>query len=192
MESEIRGKNLTISESSRRYIARKLDRLSRHLDNIGEARVELTMENTRSQQDRVVAQVTLNCNGTILRGEERAPTINAAIDAVAEVLERRVGRLKSKLYGSEQAKRSGKATPIRESESLATSQEEEDLLETETQGVVRVKRFPMKPMPVEEAIDQMELLGHDFFLFYNTAINEYSVLYRRINGGYGLLEPERL
>ncbi|MBI4282575.1 MAG: ribosome-associated translation inhibitor RaiA [Chloroflexi bacterium] len=190
MESEIRGKNLTISESSRSYIARKLDRLSRRLDNIGEARVELTMENTRSQQDRVVAQITLNCNGTILRGQERAPTINAAIDAVAEILEGRIRRLRSKLYKSEQARRTDKAPSMREPESPAISQEEEDSLETETQGVVRVKRFSMKPMPVEEAIDQMELLGHDFFLFYNIATNEYSVLYRRFNGGYGLLEPE--
>lgn len=192
MESEIRGKNLTISESSRSYIARKLERLSRRLDNIGEARVELTMENTRSQQDRIVAQVTLNCNGTILRGEERAPTINAAIDAVAEILEGRIRRLRGKLYKSEQPRRTGKATPIREPESPTIAQEEEDPFETETQGVVRVKRFPMKPMPVEEAIDQMELLGHDFFLFYDIATNEYSVLYRRINGGYGLLEPELL
>ena len=98
MDAEIRGKNITISESSRSYILRKLDRLSRRLDNIGEARVELKMESTRSQQDRKVAQVTLNCNGTILRGEERAPTINAAIDAVADVLDSRVRRLKGKLY----------------------------------------------------------------------------------------------
>ena len=190
MESEIRGKNVTVSESFRDYINRKLDRLSRRIDNIGEARVELTMENTRSQEDRIVAQVTLNCNGTILRGEERAPTINAAIDAVTEVLESRVRRLRGKLYKSEQPRRSGKATSIREPESIAISQEEEDSLDNETQGVVRVKRFPMKPMPVEEAITQMELLGHNFFLFYNTANSEYNVLYRRINGGYGLLEPE--
>ena len=188
MESEIRGKNLTISESSKDYIIRKLDRLSRRLNSIGEARVELTMENTRSQQDQIVAQVTLNCNGTILRGEERAPTINAAIDAVAEVLDTRVRRLKGKLYRSEQVKKSGKASSIRDPEATAIPQEEDDSFESEV--LARVKRFSMKPMTVEEAINQMELLGHDFFFFYNIVTREYSVLYRRVNGGYGLLEPE--
>lgn len=188
MESEIRGKNLTIPESSRSYIIKKLNRLSRRLDNIVDARVELTMENTRSQQDRIVAQVTLNCNGTILRGEERAPTINAAIDAVAEVLDSRVRRFKGKLYKGEQARKSGKAASIRDPETPAISQEEEDSFEYE--GLARVKRFPMKPMPVEEAINQMELLGHNFFFFYNIVTSEYSVLYHRVNGGYGLLEPE--
>ena len=74
----------------------------------------------------------------------------------------------------------------------AISQEDEDPYETETQGVLRVKRFPMKPIPVDEAIHQMELLGHDFFFFFNIVTSEYSVLYRRLNGGYGLLEPELL
>lgn len=190
MEQEIRAKNLTISDSSRSYIARKLDRLSRHLNNIDQARVELKKENTRSQQDRIVAQVTLNCGSVILRGEERAPTINAAIDAVAEVLDRRVQRLKGKLYRSEQAKKSGRASSIRDVEAPTISEEEDDSLAPE--GVARIKRFPMKPMPVGEAVHQMELLGHDFFFFFNIATSEYNVLYRRVNEGYGLLEPELL
>ena len=130
------------------------------------ARVELKMENTRSQQDRIVAQVTLNCNGTILRGEERAPTINAAI---VDVLESRVRRLKGKLYRSEQFKKSGRASSIKDPEAPTGSQEEDDSQEMETQGVLRVKRFPMKPMPKDEAIHQMELLGDDFFFSYITS-----------------------
>ena len=123
MESEIRGKNLTISENSRSYITRKLNRLNRLLDNIGEARVELRMESTRSQQDRIVAQITLNCNGAILRGEERASTINAAIDAVTETLDSRVRRFKGKLDKSSQAKRSGKSAFIRAPETTAITQD---------------------------------------------------------------------
>lgn len=188
MDAEIRGKNLTVSESSKSYITKKLDRLSRLLDNIGEARVELTMENTRSQQDRIVAQITLNFNGTILRGQERAATINAAIDAVAETLDSRVRRLKGRMYKSEQSKKSEKSATIRDPEAAAISRDEESSVEGN--GLARVKRFIMKPMPVDEAINQMELLGHDFFFFYNIDASEYSVLYRRVNGGYGLLEPE--
>ncbi|MBF8266991.1 MAG: hypothetical protein HW388_499 [Dehalococcoidia bacterium] len=186
MEPVIRGKNLGISEETRSYIVKKLDRLSRHISNIGQVDVELTRESTRSQQERIVAQVTLNCSGTILRGEERAPTINAAIDAVVEVLDRRVDRLKGKLYRSEQSRES-----VRTSSMAPTAPEEggeEDPLAA--QGVVRMKRFPMNPMSVEEAIDQIEFLGHGFFFFFNSASGEYNVLYRRVNGGYGLLESE--
>ncbi|MDA0987969.1 MAG: ribosome-associated translation inhibitor RaiA [Chloroflexi bacterium] len=188
MDAEIRGKNLTVSESSKSYITKKLDRLSRLLDNIGEARVELTMENTRSQQDRIVAQITLNFNGTILRGEERAPTINAAIDAVAETLDGRVRRLKGRMYKSEQVRKSEKSATIRDPQATEIRQDEESSVESN--GLARVKRFIMKPMPVDEAKNQMELLGHDFFFFYNIDTSEYNVLYRRVNGGYGLLEPD--
>ena len=192
METLIQGRNLAISDATRRYVVKKLDRLSRHLSNIGEANVELTKEATRSQQDRIVAQVTLNCNGSILRGEERAPTINAAIDAVAEVLDRRVRRLKGKLDRSEQGRKSAKSSSARAAGETTAQEErgEDDPLVAE--GVVRVKRFPMKPMSVEEALHQMELLGHDFFFFFNTANGKYNVLYRRINEGYGLLEPSPL
>ena len=190
MEAEIRGKNLTISENSRSYITRKLNRLNRLLDNMVEAKVELRMESTRSQQDRIVAQITLNCNGTILRGEERAPTINAAIDAVAETLDGRVRRFKGKLHKSSQARKSGKSASIRVPEATDITQDQDEESSIEDYGIARVKRFPMKPMPVDEAINQMEFLGHNFFFFYNSGTGEYSVLYRRQNGGYGLLEPE--
>ena len=191
IETVIRGRNLGISDTTRRYVTKKLVRLSRHLSTIGEANMELTKEATRSQQDRIVAQVTLNCNGAILRGEERAPTINAAIDAVAEVLDRRVRRLKGKLYRSEQNRKSGKASSIRAIDApVAPEEREEEPLVAE--GVIRVKRFPVKPMSVDEAMQQMELLGHDFFFFFNSANGEYNILYRRIYEGYGLLEPEPL
>ena len=126
MESEIRGKNLTISESSRNYITRKLDRLSRRLDNVDEARVELKIESTSSEQERMVAQMTLNCNGTILRGEECSHTITAAMDAVADVLDSRVRRLKGRLYKGEQTKKSGRGPSIRDPEAPADAQEEEE------------------------------------------------------------------
>lgn len=191
MEPVIRGKNVEISEKSRGYILRKLERLNRHLNSIGEARVDVTMEDTRSQQERIVAQVTLNCNGTLLRGQERAATITAAIDAVAEVMDRRVGRLKGKLYRSEQAKRSAKVSAVREVD-IPPSPDEEDEDTPEAQGIARVKRFSMKPMTVGEAMHQMELLGHDFFFFFNSNKGEYNVLYRRMDEGYGLLEPDLL
>ncbi|MBI2855666.1 MAG: ribosome-associated translation inhibitor RaiA [Chloroflexi bacterium] len=190
MEPVIRAKNLEVSDGTRGYIIRKLERLNRRLNNIGEAKVELVREETRSQQDRIVVQMTLNCNGTVVRGQERGSTINAAVDAVADILDRRIRRLRSKLYKSEQTRKSGRATSIREMEAPEPpdAEGEEDLLED--QEVMRVKRFAMKPRSVEEAANEMELLGHDFFFFFNIATGEYNVLYHRVNGGYGLLEPE--
>ena len=188
MEPVIRGRNLEVSDGTRGYIIRKLERMDRRLNNIGEAKMELVHEETRSQQDRIVAQMTLNCNGTILRGQERGPTINAAVDAVADALDQRIRRLRGKMYRSEQTKTSGKAMSTREMQAPEPSDEDEDFMEIEE--VTRVKRFAMKPMAVDEAVEEMELLGHDFFFFFNIVTGEYNVLYHRGNGGYGLLEPE--
>ena len=190
MELVIQGRNLEVSESIRTYVARKMQRISRHLPAVLAALVELSFENTRSQDQRVVAQVTLNCNRTILRGEERAANVNAAVDAVADVLDRRVQRLKGSLYRSEQARQTGKGVSIR---ALETQQAETAAAaeEMESPGrVVRTKRLQMKPMTVEEAALQMELLGHDFFLFYDGLANRYCVLYRRRDGDLGLIESE--
>ena len=138
-----------------------------------------------------MAQMTLNCNGTILRCEERSLTITAAMDAVSDVLDSRVRRLKGRLYKDEQTKKSGRSSSIRDPEAPADAQEEEeDSYEAGAHGVLWVKGFLMKTLPVDEAIHQMELLCHDFFFFYNIVTSEYSTLYRRLNGGYGLLEPE--
>lgn len=192
MEQEITARNLTVSASSREYISRKLERLGRHLNGISDAKVELKREATRSQEDSIVVQVTLNCGGIVLRGEERAATINAAVDTVTDVLDRRVRRLKGKLYRSELAKKTGRSVSIKDVEVPPKDEEEaaEELAEAEFEGVARTKRFPMKPMSVDEAVQQMEMLGHGFFFFFNVESGEYNVLYRRVTEGYGLLEPD--
>ena len=118
---------------------------------MGEATVELSMENTRSQQDWIVAQITLNCNGTILPGEQRSPTINSAIQTVTDTLGGRVRSLKGRLCKSEQAKRSGKSAFTRDPEATAVTQSEES--SNQTEGIAHVKRFSMKSVPLDEAID---------------------------------------
>ncbi len=189
MEITIQTRDLPLNDQLRDYVQKKLTRLGRHLPEASQAQVLLARASTKQPLERMVAQVTVNVNGLLVRSEERAATIQTALDGVADALDRRVERLKGKLYKSEQAKRSSGRDSMRELEALPEGPAPEDAEGTEQ--VVRVKRFLMDPMTVDQAIEQMELLGHTFFLFLNSATGEYSVVYRRRVGDYGLIEPTR-
>ena len=178
MELQITGKNIDLSSAVRRYIERKVGKLSRYLPNITESKVEIFEEKTKSPQQRFVVQVTIDSGGTLLRGEERAEDLFAAIDKVATIMGRQIEHYKGKLY----EKRRGS--------SLARSESSEEIETRPQRKVVKVKRFAVKPMSVAEATDQMELLGHDFFLFFNDDTEKLNLLYRRKDGNYGLIEPE--
>ena len=188
MELKIQTRNVEINDQVRRHITKKLGLINRHLPGITEAAVEVASEPTRSQQDRIVVQVTLDVNGDILRGEQRAASTTAAINAVAEVLDRRIERYKSRTYRSERARQ---LPPLRtqEAEEMAQPRDviEGELLPDGT--LVRVKGFHMKPLTVEEAAFQMQLLGHDFFMFLNSESDQHNLLYRRDDGDYGLIQP---
>lgn len=188
MELKIQTRNVEINDQVRRHITKKLGLINRHLPGITEAAVEVASEPTRSQQDRIVVQVTLDVNGDILRGEQRAASTTAAINAVAEVLDRRIERYKSRTYRSERARQ---LPPLRtqEAEEMAQPRDviEGELLPDDT--LVRVKGFHMKPLTVEEAAFQMQLLGHDFFMFLNSESDQHNLLYRRDGGDYGLIQP---
>jgi putative sigma-54 modulation protein len=183
MQIIIKGKNMEITDWLREYVQKKIGRLDRYLPSISEARVELAVHKTKSANHRQVAQITLRSNGTILRAEERSDDMFASIDAVADKLHRQVARFKDKRARRGRAVH-GEPVPVPDEE-LSIGDEEEDEAE-----VVRVKRFLVRPMSEEEAIEQMELLGHDFFLFYNADTESMNVVYRRRDGNYGLLQPE--
>jgi len=171
MELKISGKNMDISPQVRDYVQRKMGKLNRRLPNVIRGEVEISKKMTKSPLDRYIVQVTLNHSGTFLRGEEKAADIYAAIDMVIDVMNRRIERYKGKLY-----QKGRKAIPTLEPEQLTE--------------LARVKRFIVKPMSIDGAIAQMELLGHDFFIFINVATERFSLLYRRHDGDYGLIEPE--
>lgn len=175
MELEIITRNLKDMETIESYVNKKIGKLSRYLPSINGGKVEIREEKTRSPQQRFTVQVTLNSKGTLLRGEERGDSVYAAVDAVYEVMSRQIERFKGKRY------RKGRGAPLRP----VLVEEAED-----APRVVRVKRFWAKTMTVADAAEQMELLGHDFFLFVNDENKALSVLYRRDDGDYGLIEPE--
>lgn len=180
MELIIKGKNVEITDRLRDYVEKKVGKLDRYLPSISEAWVELSTEETRSAQDRQVCQITVRSNGTILRAEERSDDIFFSIDTVLDKMYRQIARYKGK---RQNRWRSAPMVP----EPLPIEVEEEV---EEMSSIVRVKRFAMTPMHPEEAVEQMELLGHDFFVFYNADEGRVNVLYRRKDGDYGLLQPE--
>ena len=189
MNIVVRGRNVSISDRVEEYVEKKIGKLERYLPIIDEARMELSQEETRSAQHRMIAQLTVRSRGKILRAEERDQDLFAAIDLVAEKMQRQITRFKDRLYSSRGQVRG--AETVRVPEAAEPVAEVEMVAEAEPVGsIVRTKTFPVTPMNPEEAIEQMELLGHDFFVFYNSDVDGINVLYRRRSGDYGLLQPE--
>lgn len=186
MNIVVRGRNVNITPRLEEYVDKKVSKLDRYLPTIDEARMELAVEETRSAQHSQIAQLTVRSRGRLLRAEERDQDIFAAIDAVADKMQRQISRYKDRLYKSGQLR--GEKLAVAEAEPLPELEEREE--EEPLGTIVRTKKFPVTPMTAEEAIEQMELLGHDFFVFYNGDVNAINVLYRRKTGDYGLLQPE--
>ena len=189
MELIFRGKHFPISDEFRDYAGQRLARLAHYLPAVGHAIVDVRRE-AKGSYGCFVVQVTLNANGTFLRAEERSFELIAAVDATVEALSQQVKRFKErKLYRSERRVSKEERLPVSES-----GDDEEPALppgaELVSGRVVKMKRFGMKPMTEAEAIEQMELLGHTFFLFRDADRDCLSLLYRRRDGDYGMILPE--
>ena len=180
MELIIKGNNLEITDRLEDYVHQKIGKLDRYLPTITEAWVELSSEGTRAAQDRQVCQVTVRSNGVILRAEDRSDDMFNSIDTVLDKMYRQIARYK----GKRQNRWRGADMHF---EPLPLDLEEEP--DEEISSIVRTKRFSLTPMHAEEAVEQMELLGHDFFIFYDAEEGSINVLYRRKDGNYGLLQP---
>lgn len=180
MELIITGKNMNVSTRTEDYVRHKLERLDRHLSEPVEAHVELSSENTKNANQRQIIQVTLHRNGAIIRAEERSAEMRAAVDAVVDKLDKQLRRYKDKQVRKRRA-------PVGIGE--AVLEELEEPVEPEPL-IVRTKKFKTSPMSAQEAVEQMELLGHSFFLFLNDTTGDLNVVYRRDDGNYGVLEPQ--
>ena len=188
MDIQVRGNGVPVTEDLREYVARRGMRLDRLVDRVVEAKLELRALHNRVGPDTTAAQITIRAGRDVIRAEERAAEPIVAIDQAFEKLERQVQRVSGK-------RRSRKA-PGKESirvapEPALADDGAVDDDETQELGVlVRTKRFDVKPMDIDEAIEQMELLGHDFFLFHHAVEDIPSVVYRRKDGSFGLLVPK--
>jgi putative sigma-54 modulation protein len=190
MQLVLQGKNFVISDRIRAYVEKKIGKLDRYLPDIEEARVEITQEKTKSIKDRNIVQVTLRANSTILRAEERSDAIYSCIDAVAGKIHRQIARYKGKRVDRWHGHRNNKRNVMDEIPDVDQQEVLDTLAEESERQIVRVKRFSVDPMNEEEAIEQMELLGHSFFVFFNANSGRINVVYRRADNNYGLLDPE--
>lgn len=182
MELAITGRNTSIPSWLEDYIDKKVGKLDRYLPSLQDGRVDVSEEQTRQQSQHYVVQVTLyDKKGKILRGEERAADIRSAIDSVVDKLHKQISRFKTKRLDRYQR---GGGDEYWGEESPIEIEEEVD------RSLVRTKRFAISPMNVEEAVEQMDLLGHTFFVYYDADAGQVQVVYRRHDGNYGLIVPE--
>jgi putative sigma-54 modulation protein len=193
MDVTIHGLNLKVTEGLEAYARKKLDRLDRYLPNITDIRVELSEEHTRRGENLARAQITVrHKRGAILRAEERVNgDIEAALALAVDNMYRRIERFKGKRSrkGRERFTATVEELSMAEAlpETLAAAEEPIDEPEL---PVKRRKQVIVTPMTEEEAVEQMELLGHTFFMFLNGATGTINVIYKRRAGDYGILIPQ--
>lgn len=173
MKLTVRGKNLDVTDALKDHVQKRIGKVDKYFEFDTDALVSLSVERGLHK-----VEVTVGVNGMILRAEEATGDMYASIDMVVDKLERQIAKYKTRI--NRKARQGG---GLREIAQLPKVDEEEDL------EVVKTKRFVVKPMPVEEAILQMNLLGHDFYVFANPDNDDVSVVYRRKDGKYGLIEP---
>lgn len=182
MNINIRGVNLEVTEALRDHVEKKLGRLERYFDTPITSDVTVTLSVVRDQHH---VEVTIPIRGAVLRAEVKNNDMYASVDLVVDKLERQIRKHKTKVN-----RKLNKGNGLRnvfhenfESNAVPYHDDEEDL------ELVRTKKFAMKPMDVEEAILQMNLVGHSFFVFANMDTGQINVVYKRDDGKYGLIEP---
>ena len=183
----IYGKNLEISDRISDYVTAKIGKVDRFLQDIDEIRVDLShMKNARNAADRYSSQITIRGKGYILRTEESADDLSAAVDTSMDKMSRQIERFKGK-----RARGRGDGTSV--SQTIPAELDHSIDLERDSDEpvIVRHKKFAVLPMSELEAVDQMQLSAHDnFFVFYNADKAAINILYKRNDGTYGVIEPE--
>lgn len=174
MQLSVKGRNLEVTDALRTYAEEKVQRMGRYLDGIVSGHVVLSVE-----KHRQIAEVTLRVRDLTVRAEESTDDLYSSIDLVAEKLERQILRHKERIVAHMDRPTHREDRPSAPTPGGA-----------EVPRVVKTKRFAVKPAEVEEAVLQMDLLGHNFYVFRNARTDEVNVVYRRRDGHYGLIEPE--
>lgn len=186
MEIVVKGRNIPVTEALEQYATEKVERLCKFFDDErsdSRAEVELMHERNRSISEPEVAETTLFINGAVLKAREASGDMYASIDRMSDKLERQVRRFRGRQIDRWQGQL--KNAPAAAQPFVA--EEEEEI----GPRIVRTKQFQMKPMSAEEAVLQLELLDHDFYVFTSADTGDINVVYRRRDGDYGLIEPAR-
>ena len=181
MRLQVKGRNLEVSDTIRSYAEEKLRKLDGRLHELTQVELELCVEKNPSISANQIAEATIWTKGPTLRAREATSDMKASIDQLVDKVLKQLDHYR--------ARRPGNRKPRREN-GTATGGAMSVPEETEEPRIVKVKQFAVKPMSAEEAALQLELVGHDFFVFRNDESDQINVIYRRRDGGYGLIEPE--
>jgi ribosome hibernation promoting factor len=180
MQFQVKGRNLEVSDALRSYAEAKLGKLERQL-NDPRVELELAVEKNPSIAQNNVAEATIWTNGPVLRAREASGDMRASIDQLVAKLERQISRYRTRRWDRwRRAARANGPTP----DTIQVMAEDEE------PQIVKTKQFALNPMSAEEAVLQLELVGHDFFVFRSADSGDVNVVYRRHDGGYGLIEPQ--
>ncbi len=176
MKITIVGKNIEVTQGLKDAVEERFAKLDKYFTSATEAKVTLIVD-----KDRQKIEVTIPLKGQTLRAEEITSDMYASIEAVTDTIEAQLKKYRAKIIARQQAD----STTIFAQDYLEDTEDEAEKLQ-----IIRTKKFDMKPMYPEDACLEMELLGHDFFMFCNAETDEINVVYKRKNGAYGLIEPE--
>lgn len=187
MKLVIHGKNIEITDAIREYVHQKIEKAVSHFQNItNEVDVHLSVARNPRINPKQAAEVTIYANGSIIRAEESSENLYASIDLVADKISRQLRKYKER-------KRDQKTQAQANSDTLVPETVITDLIGDRTpelpKEVVRTKYFSMPPMTMSEALEQLQMVGHDFYMFCNAETGEINVIYERNHGGYGVIQP---
>lgn len=178
MQISVLGRNLEVTDALRQYAEKKVTKIGKFFEQ-GPMEAQVTLGLERGKH---IVDVTVSVDGLLLRGEEKSGDMYASIDGAIEKIERQIQKHKTKIN---RKLREGNRVVM-----TSVTPPPSEVSESEDHKIVRTKRFAIKPMSIEEAVLQMDLLGHDFYVFSNSDSDEVNVVYRRKDGNFGLIEPE--
>lgn len=188
MKLVIQGKNIDITDAIRTYVEEKIDKAVNHFQNLTtEVDVHLSVARNPRINPKQTAEVTIYANGTVIRAEESSEDLYASIDLVADKIARKMRKYKERRQ--EKHKAPGKPTEMMTNEVPIVSDLIGDRTPELPAEVVRTKYFAMPPMTITEALEQLQLVDHDFYMFRNAETGEINVIYERNHGGYGVIQP---
>lgn len=196
MHVVVTGRNLDLTPALKDYLMDKLQRAQKHFDHPLDVQALLSVAKNPSIALNQTAEVTIKVNGSIIRGEESTENMYASIDLVANKIERQLRKFKTRYYHKAAKLKERERAVLREPIDVSPEPDSDEevkralTFEEIRPKIVRSKKFPLKPMLPEEACSQMDLLGHDFFMFINSETNHVNTVYHRRDKNYGLIEPE--
>jgi putative sigma-54 modulation protein len=188
MKLLIQGNNIEVTESIHDYVEEKLDKAVKHFQNLAtKIDVHLSVARNARISNKHKAEVTVYANGTVIRAQENSESLYASIDLVSDKISRQLRKYKEKQLAKKNH------NPVKTTDALEEVSVAENLIGDRQaelpQEVTRMKYFAMPPMTIDEALEQLQLVDHDFYMFRNQETDEINVIYVRNHGGYGVIQP---